>query len=289
MAANGRDGVPGNEQHSAQTCGLVADAPVDASGADLGRRFGGVARLYGADALARFGRARVGVVGLGGVGTWAAEALARSGAGRLRLIDLDHVSESNTNRQIHALETEFGKAKVVAMAERIRLIHPGARVETVEDFITPQNVVSLLEGLDLVIDCIDQVVAKAALIAHAHGVGIRVITCGGAGGRKDPARIRREDLARTRGDPLLAALRHRLRHEYGFSKAAGKQAPHFGVAAVFSDEELVWPGTAAADGEPGAAAPGSPLACGGYGSAVTVTATMGFAAAACALEQLQSH
>ena len=128
------------------------------------RRFGGVARLYGAASLARFARARVGVVGLGGVGTWAAEALARSGVARLRLIDLDHVSVSNTNRQIHALETEFGKSKVIAMAERIRLINPAAQVETVEEFITAGNAAGLLDGLDLVIDCIDQVPAKAALI-----------------------------------------------------------------------------------------------------------------------------
>jgi tRNA A37 threonylcarbamoyladenosine dehydratase len=286
MAANGRAAAPMNEPHSGQTGGADHGAPDEVQEVDLDRRFGGVARLYGQQALVRFGRARIGIVGLGGVGTWAAEALARSGAGRLRLIDLDHVSESNTNRQIHALEPEFGKAKVVAMADRIRRIHPGAQVEAVEEFVTLQNVASLLEGLDLVIDCIDQVEAKAALIARAHGTGVRAITCGGAGGRKDPARIRRDDLARTRGDPLLAALRHRLRHEYGFSRAAGKQVPRFGVTAVFSDEELVWP--VAAAGETATVAPGSPLACGGYGSAVTVTATMGFAAAACALELLQA-
>jgi tRNA A37 threonylcarbamoyladenosine dehydratase len=286
MSANGRAVAPGNELHSGPACGAPGADAQSPLGADLGRRFGGVARLYGAAALERFGRARIGVVGLGGVGTWAAEALARSGAGRLRLIDLDHVSESNTNRQIHALDTEFGKAKVVAMAERIRLIHPGAQVEAVEEFVTAENAAALLQGLDLVIDCIDQVAAKAALIAQAHGAGLRVITCGGAGGRKDPARIRRDDLARSRGDPLLAALRHRLRHEYGYSRAAGKQVPRFGIAAVFSDEALAWPVAEAAAED--AAAPGSPLACGGYGSAVTVTGTMGFAAAACALEQLQA-
>jgi tRNA A37 threonylcarbamoyladenosine dehydratase len=271
----------GNEPHSGPQCATV-ETPADGAPADgMARRFGGVARLYGAGALARFGRARIGIIGLGGVGTWAAEALARSGAGRLRLVDLDHVSESNTNRQIHALESEFGKAKVLAMAERIRQIHPAAEVETVEEFVSAANAAAVLAGLDLVIDCIDQVEAKAALIAQARAAGVHVITCGGAGGRKDPGRIRRDDLARTHGDPLLAALRHRLRHEYGFSRAAGKQVPPFGIAAVFSDEELAWPTPLA-----GASAPGSPLACGGYGSAVTVTATMGLAAAACALEQL---
>ncbi len=249
---------------------------------DDARRFGGVARLYGEAALARFGRARVGIVGLGGVGTWAAEALARSGGGHLRLIDLDHVAVSNTNRQIHALETAFGKAKVSAMAERIRLIHPQAQVEAIEDYATPENAAALVAGLDLVIDCVDQVAAKAALIAHARRQGIAVVTCGGAGGRKDPGRIRRDDLARTHGDPLLAAVRQRLRHDYGFAGAGPRRPVPFGVAAVFSDE--VFQGSATG----GAPAAGSPLACGGYGSAVTVTATMGFAAAAEALAMLEA-
>jgi len=252
------------------------------AGADVARRFGGVARLYGDAALARFLRARVAIVGLGGVGTWAAEALARSGVGHLRLIDLDHVSESNTNRQIHALDSEFGKSKVLAMAQRVAQIHPLSRVQAIEEFVTPENVAGLLEDLDFVIDCIDAVAAKAALVAHAHASGLAVLTCGGAGGRKDPSRIRHDDLARTHGDPLLAALRHRLRQDYGFRAAAGKRIAPFGVGAVFSDEPLAWPL------ETSGAAPGSPLACGGYGSAVTVTATMGFAAAARALERLSA-
>jgi tRNA A37 threonylcarbamoyladenosine dehydratase len=253
---------------------------------DLERRFGGVARLYGEATLARFGSARIGVVGLGGVGTWAAEALARSGVGNLTLIDLDHISESNTNRQIHALDPEFGKAKVQAMAQRIQAIHPGANVRALEEFVTQDNVVRLLYGLDLVIDCIDQVNAKAALIAHARNIGIAIVTCGGAGGRKDPTRIRRDDLARARGDPLLAKLRHRLRRDYGFAgPGSGKHPPCFGVDAVFSDEALGRPAPAC---EPAGAPAGSPLACGGYGSAVTVTATMGFAAAARALQRLES-
>jgi len=284
MSANGRGTAPLIKQHSA----VVTDFTDGAAGPAADRRFGGVARLYGEASLVRFTQARVGVVGLGGVGTWAAEALARSGVRWLRLIDLDHVSESNTNRQIHALETEFGKAKVVAMAERIRLINPQARVDAIEEFVTAANAPSVLAGLDVVIDCIDQVPAKAALIAHGRVAGVHVVTCGGAGGRKDPLRIRQADLALTHGDPLLAALRQRLRQEYGFSRADGKVAAPFGVAAIFSDEHLTWPTAAppSPDGDT-AAVPGSPLACGGYGSAVTVTATMGFAAAACALQRLQ--
>ena len=254
--------------------------------ADLERRFGAVARLYGQATLARFGSARIAVVGLGGVGTWAAEALARSGVANLTLIDLDHIAESNANRQIHALEPEFGKAKVQAMAERIRAIHPAAAVRTMEDFLSPENVARCLQGIELVIDCIDQVAAKAALIAHARQNAIAVVTCGGAGGRKDPARIRRDDLARTQGDRLLAKVRYRLRHDYGYAAAGReKRAPRFGVEAVFSDEPLCppAPGCEAVD-----FTPGGPLACGGYGSCMTVTATMGLAAAAWALEQFRA-
>ncbi|HXY05756.1 MAG TPA: tRNA threonylcarbamoyladenosine dehydratase [Burkholderiaceae bacterium] len=253
---------------------------------DIERRFGAVARLYGPASLARFGAARIAVVGLGGVGTWAAEALARCGVGRLTLIDLDHIAPSNTNRQIHALEPNFGKAKVQAMADRIRAIHPAADLRTVEDFLTAENVAQCLQGIDLVIDCIDQVAAKAALIAYARNNGIAAVTCGGAGGRTDPARIRRDDLARTRGDRLLARLRHCLRRQYGYcGPGRGKQAPRFGIPAIFSDEPLTQP---AAMCEPLDGPPGSPLACGGYGSSVTVTATMGLAAAAWALEQFRA-
>jgi len=256
----------------------VGDAVAEAQ-----RRFGGVARLYGEAALARFGAARVAVVGLGGVGTWAAEALARSGCARLTLIDLDHVAQSNTNRQIHALDPEFGKAKVIAMAGRITAINPLAQVRPVEEFVTPQNAASLLQELDLIIDCIDQVRAKAALIAHARLAGIDVITCGAAGGRRNPGRIQVEDLARTRGDALLSKVRQRLRRDHGFAAPGTRSRPaRMGVAAVYSDE----PPMPLAVCAPQDAAPGSPLACGGYGSAVTVTATMGLAAAAWALERL---
>lgn len=248
------------------------------------RRFGGVARIYGQAALERFARARIGVVGLGGVGTWAAEALARSAVANLRLIDLDHVAESNTNRQIHALGEEYGKAKVQAMAQRIQAINPLAQVQAIEDFLDADNAARLLAQLDVVIDCTDQVAAKAALIACARAAGVAVVTCGAAGGRKDPARIRRDDLARTQGDPLLASVRRCLRQQYGFAAAQpGRSAPQFAVAAIYSDETVVWRAATAAEHD---GAPGSPLACGGYGSAVTVTATMGFAAATWALEVL---
>ena len=111
------------------------------------RRFGGIARLYGDEALARFSRAHVCVVGVGGVGSWAVEALARSGIGRLTLIDLDNVAESNINRQLHALTDDFGKAKVTALRERIAQINPQCEVTEIEDFVTEDNLDELSDGL----------------------------------------------------------------------------------------------------------------------------------------------
>jgi tRNA A37 threonylcarbamoyladenosine dehydratase len=257
---------------------LIA-ASVDA---DLARRFGGVARLYGDAAFERFRRARVAVIGIGGVGSWAAEALARSAVGTLVLIDLDHVAESNTNRQIHALGDEYGKAKVTAMAERVRAINPSARVRCIEEFVAPDNVAALVRDVDAVVDCIDQVSAKAALIAHCRASQIDVVTCGAAGGRTDPTRIRSDDLARAAGDPLLAKLRYRLRRHHGFPREAAGRIRKFGVAAVYSDEPVRLP-TGACAPEPDLAAG---LACAGYGSTVAVTAPLGFAAAAFALDRI---
>jgi tRNA A37 threonylcarbamoyladenosine dehydratase len=251
--------------------GAVADADVE-------RRFAGVTRLLGPEAHARVRAARIAVVGLGGVGSWAAEALARSGVEKITLIDLDHVAESNANRQIQALGDEFGKAKVVAMAQRIASINPRAQVACIEEFVSEDNVAGLIHDLDLVLDCIDQVSAKAALIAHACAIGLRAITCGAAGGRTDPTRIRCADLARALGDPLLAKVRYRLRRRYGFVREAGARRPAFGVDAIFSDEPVRRP---ASEDEIR-----SGLACTGYGSAVTVTAPFGFAAAARALERI---
>ena len=257
--------------------------------ADVERRFAGVTRLLGAAAHARLRSSRIAVVGVGGVGSWAAEALARSGVEQIRLIDLDHIAESNANRQIQALGGEFGKAKVVAMAQRIESINPRARVICIEEFVCEDNVSALMRDLDLVLDCIDQVSAKAALIAHARAIGLRVITCGAAGGRTDPTRIRCADLARALGDPLLAKVRYRLRRRYGFARESGTRRPLFGVDAIFSDEPVRRPLAGAPDSSE-TEAPGagfqSGLACAGYGSSVVVTAPFGFAAAARAVERI---
>jgi tRNA A37 threonylcarbamoyladenosine dehydratase len=245
---------------------------------DHARRFGGIERLYGAGSLARLAAAHVCVIGIGGVGSWAAEALARSGVGRLTLIDLDHVAASNVNRQVHALTGTLGQAKVRAMQERIAQINPDCQVGCIEEFINADNVAALLPGCDAVIDCIDQVKAKAALVAHCQRNKLPVVTTGGAGGRTDPTRIRIDDLSRTTQDALASKLRAQLRREFGFPREAKKK---FGVPCVFSDE----PKSRLAEAdfcdvdERGLHG----LNCAGYGSSVAVTAGFGFAAAAYSL------
>ncbi|HWX10948.1 MAG TPA: tRNA threonylcarbamoyladenosine dehydratase, partial [Trinickia sp.] len=205
----------------------------DIDHADRARRFSGVARLYGGPALAAFERTHVAVIGIGGVGSWAAEALARSAIGRLTLIDLDNVAESNTNRQIHALDGNYGKPKVEAMAERIALIDRACEVRLVEDFAEPGNFETLLgAGFDYVIDAIDSVRTKTALIAWCVERGQPLITVGGAGGQLDPTRIRIDDLAQTIQDPLLSKVRAQLRKHHGFAR--GPKAK-FKVSAVYSD------------------------------------------------------
>ncbi|MBK7813911.1 MAG: tRNA cyclic N6-threonylcarbamoyladenosine(37) synthase TcdA [Rhodocyclaceae bacterium] len=238
------------------------------------RRFGGIARLYGEQALARLAAAHIGVIGIGGVGSWAAEALARSGIGRLTLIDLDHVAESNLNRQIHAVESTLGQAKVLAMKDRIAMINPACEVTTIEEFVAPDNVADILPGCDAVVDAIDQVRAKAALIVHCRRLGIPLVTTGGAGGKSDPAMIRVDDLARTTQDPLAAKLRAALRRDYGFPRKGAR----FGVDCVYSLEPVRRPEAAACDVDEGNEGLHG-LNCAGYGSSVCVTAGFGFAAA----------
>ena len=252
--------------------------------ADFERRFGGVRRLYGAEALERFKAAHVCVVGIGGVGSWAAEALARSAVGRITLIDLDMVAESNVNRQVHALGDEFGKAKTRAMAERILAINPACRIEEIEDFVTPDNLDQVLgRGFDFVIDAIDQVRTKAAMIAWCKRHSVPIVTAGGAGGQIDPTRIEIADLAHTIQDPLLSKVRSTLRKEYandGFTRDLKKK---FGIPAVFSSEPLRYPENGASCDEPPTLAG---LNCAGYGSSVCVTAPFGLFAASVALRQL---
>ena len=249
-----------------------------ASDADLERRFGGLARLYGVEGAQRIRRAHVAVVGIGGVGSWTAEALARSGVGRLTLIDLDHVAESNVNRQVHALDATLGQAKVQAMRERIAQIHPGCVVEAIESFVEPDNWPGLLPAgdVDAVIDACDQVRAKAALAAWARDARVPFVTVGAAGGKREAHRVEVDDLSRCSHDPLLASLRQRLRRWHG----APRDGKTIGVACVFSREPV-----AAADASCEPASDGS-LNCHGYGSVVAVTAVFGMVAAGWVLQRL---
>ena len=251
--------------------------------ADLSRRFGGIRRLYGPDALVRFSAAHVCVVGIGGVGSWAAEALARSAIGQITLIDLDMVAESNVNRQIHALGTAFGRAKTDAMGDRILAINPACLVNKIEDFVSAENLEQMLgNGFDYVIDAIDHVRTKAAMIAWSKNRGIPLITAGGAGGQTDPTRIEINDLSRTIQDPLLSRVRALLRKEYGFTRDPKKK---FGVSAVFSSEPLRYPESESSCEE---APLISGLNCAGYGSSVCVTASFGLFAASAALRAIAS-
>lgn len=250
------------------------EAPAGAPAAfDAGsRRFGGVVRAYGAAGAARIAVAHAVVVGVGGVGSWAAEALARCGIGRLTLIDLDQVAESNVNRQVHALGSTLGASKVDVMAARIADISPSTLVERIDDFVTVGNVAALVPATaDVVIDAIDAPRAKAALIAHCVAHGVPVVVCGAAGGRLEPLALRRSDVADAQGDALLASVRARLRRDHRFPRERGAR---FGVEAIWSPA----PAGGVRPASPGEA--GMPLACAGYGSVVMVTAAMGFAAAA---------
>jgi tRNA A37 threonylcarbamoyladenosine dehydratase len=255
---------------------------------DSERRFGGVSRLYGERGLRQLQQAHVCVLGIGGVGSWAVEALARSAVGRITLVDLDHVAESNINRQLHALTDTLGMAKVQVMADRIRSINPDCGVHAVEDFLTIDNMASLLDGgFDYIIDCIDGFRTKARLIAHCKRNKLRLITVGGAGGQRDPTSIRVADLSRTEHDALFSKTRKLLRYEYGFPSNPRRR---FGIPCVFSLEQPLFP---AQDGDVSPAKPehmpGGGLTCaGGLGSVMPVTAGFGLAAAAHVLMKLTS-
>ncbi|MGB7816926.1 MAG: tRNA threonylcarbamoyladenosine dehydratase [Methylotenera sp.] len=255
---------------------------------DLNRRFGGLRRLYGEAGLPKLQAAHVCVIGIGGVGSWAAEALARNAIGTITLIDLDNIAESNVNRQVHALEGEFGKAKVTAMAERICAINPLATVYEIENFVTAENVESMLNrGFDVVLDAIDDAKAKVAIAAYCRANKLALITTGGAGGRLDTTKIKVADLADVQGDKLLAKVRNQLRRDFHFPKAtSGKRPARFGIPAIYSDEQIIKP-EASCDADAGDVDNSiTGLNCAGYGSSVCVTASFGFAAASLVLQQL---
>ncbi len=276
-------------------------------GADLERRFGGLRRLYGAAGYQRIRQARVAVVGLGGVGSWAAEALARSGVAQLVLIDLDHVAESNINRQVQALGATVGLAKVLALQARIADIQPGCVVTAIEEFVEPGNWPALLGPpldvtVDVLVDACDQVRAKLALAAWGLATGVPVVCVGAAGGKQQPQLVEVAGLAAVTHDPLLASLRQRLRKQLREQGSPAAAAAMKGLRCVFSREAVAPPATDCAIDRAGdvpddvsgdrrtdkgdtPASDGS-LNCHGYGSSVTVTATFGMVAAAQALDCL---
>lgn len=249
-------------------------------------RFGGIARLYGVKGAEQLSKARVAVVGIGGVGSWAAEALARSGVGTIILQDMDDLCITNTNRQIHALQGNYGRAKVEAMEERLRLINPAVQVESLFSFYTVSKPERLFDAQpDVVIDAIDSMRPKAHLIAECYKRGIPIITCGGAGGRVNAARISMADLARTNGDNMLSQLRKTLRKEYAFPLF--DKCPDIGIPCVYSPEKPRFPkcdGSVSCERDPGQK--GGIGCASGFGSATHITGTFGFMMAGKAVELL---
>jgi len=252
---------------------IADNSPVDD---DYDRRFAGVGRVYGDAALARFADSHAVVVGLGGVGSWVVEALARSGIGQLTLVDLDVVVASNVNRQLQAISPNFGRGKAEVLAERTRNINPRICVRVVDDFLTRENAADILSPQpDLIFDCCDDAKAKLTLALHARRHRNVLIVCGAAGGKTDPARLHVEDLARTEQDPLLARLRKRLRKHHGYPEEPGKS---FGITCIYSDEPITEPVAGICDH--------AGLNCAGYGSLITVTASMGLLAVSAGLKLL---
>ncbi len=245
-------------------------------------RFGGVARLYGRAALERLHRAHVCIIGVGGVGSWMVEALARSGVGALTLVDADDVCVTNVNRQLPALDGTVGRPKVAVLAERTRLISPECRVEAIGEFYTQTSATEILAPpFDFVVDAVDRMSTKAHIIHHAHARGLRVLTCGAAGGRRNPSLVRAEDLGLAGQDELLRQTRKKLRREFGWDPGVNTDFTPMGVRCVFSPEKPVYPwadGTCSAEPEPESSLR---MDCAsGFGAATFVTGVFGFVAVA---------
>jgi len=251
---------------------------------DYSNRFSAIKRVYGDDASDLISQMHICVVGIGGVGSWAVEALARTGVGKITLIDNDEIAISNMNRQIHTLTSTVNQSKVVAMAQRVAEINPACECEVIDDYLTMKTMtVYLSQSYDYVIDAIDSIKFKSAMIHHCKRQKIRIIVTGGAGGLTDPAVIQVADLSRTFNDPLAAKVRSQLRHSYGFSKNPKRR---FGVECVFSSEQPVYPKSDGTVSHQKPGIHGVSLDCRfGYGSVSFVTATFGFIAAARAINK----
>jgi len=264
----------------------VAQPALNSVSEDLSYRFGGIIRLYGVQAFERFSNSHVAVIGIGGVGSWAAEALARSGVGKITLFDLDDICVSNINRQLHALNSTVGKMKVEVMAERLREINPLVQVRAEHVFITPKNIDRYIsKDMDAVFDATDSVSAKTAIIAYCSRNKIRLVCSGGAGGQIDPTQIQIADLNRTIQDPLLAKVRNNLRRLHGFSRNPKRK---YGVDCVFSTEQARYP---LADGSvclqrPDSAGPVRLDCASGFGAVTHLTGTFAFMAVSRILKKL---
>jgi len=241
-------------------------------------RFGGIQRLYGEQQADLLTQAHFCVIGIGGVGSWVAEALARTGLGNITLIDLDDLCVTNINRQIHALTDTIGESKTEAMSARLKQINPEINVTEIDDFLTTDNLFEYIKDFDYVIDCIDQVKVKAALIYHCKRNKLPIITLGGAGGQTDPSEIKFGDVAKTTNDPLLSKVRYLLRKQYNFTTNPKRK---FGIDCVFSTEQLVYPSTDGSVCNSKQNADGSlTMDCAnGFGSATMVTGSFAFYAA----------
>jgi tRNA A37 threonylcarbamoyladenosine dehydratase len=246
---------------------------------DYRQRFGGIERLYGIQAVDWIRGMRVCVIGLGGVGSWVVEALARSGVGQLLLIDYDDIAASNINRQVHALDSHLGQKKTAVLKQRIADINPHCQVQVIDDFITDRNLFEYLpadSGIDYVVDAIDSIKFKAALIYYCKRNKIPIITTGAAGGLTDPTTIMIKDLTRTYNDPLAAKVRAQLRAQHGYTRNPKR---YFGVECVFSAQQQVYPRKDGSIGHQKPGIHGVHLDCTmGYGSASFVTGTIGFVA-----------
>ena len=232
---------------------------------DLERRFSGIIRLYGEKKFRLIQNCHVCVVGIGGVGSWIAESLARHGVSKLSLIDMDHIVESNINRQIHALDSTDGESKIKAMKDRIIDINPACVVDCIDDFLEETNIESHISSrFNFIIDAIDQSSVKISLAEYCQSKNLSLIMVGGAGGRVNPARIKIADLSKTYGDPLLSNIRKHFNKKNKLSKNK------YEIPTVFSDEPIIKSDNCEA--EQG----GGGLSCDGYGSSLNITATMAF-------------
>ncbi len=252
---------------------------------DLENRFGGISRLYGQDGFNKLKNAHVCVVGIGGVGSWTVEALVRSGVGAITLVDLDDICTSNTNRQLHAMDGNFGKQKIDAMGERCRLINPEVKVFLKNYFFSERTIEDLLtEPFDYLVDAMDSLKEKCLLIATCKNRKIPMVTVGGAGGKRFPDEVKIADLNKTFGDSLLSKVRKNLRKEYNFSRNLKRR---FSIDAVFSPELPVFPDSFGGVCSEKSSDKPMKLDCqSGFGAITFVTGTFGFHAASCAIKKI---